>query len=375
MSSRVRRRGSLDIWPGFVDALAALLMVLIFVLLIFTLSQFFLTDALSGRDRALAQLNSQIAELAELLSLEQGDNQRLQGLVAELQAGLTQANSENQRLTADFSAASKMVEEQGQTIETQLAELSKLHGDIEALRNVRSELEAEVAALARDLTGSRREAAMQAELSDQQQAQLVLLNRQIQALQEQLSAVSSALELAQSTVRNQKLELEDLGKRLNLALASKVQQLANYRSEFFGRLKEVLGDNPDLRVEGDRFVFQSELLFATGSADLGDQGRAQVRTLANTLLEISQAIPADIDWVLRVDGHTDRRPISSPLFPSNWELSTDRALAIVKHMISLGVDPQRLAATGFGEFHPLDDRENELAYARNRRIELKLTSR
>ena len=375
MSSRVRGRSTVDIWPGFVDALAALLMVLIFVLLIFTLSQYFLTDALTGRDRALAQLNSQIAELAELLSLEQSNNVSLQGLVAELQAGLRQSQADKQRLTSDLSAAQSEVTEQDVTINRQLQELSGLRTDIEMLRQLRSELEAEVAGLATDLNDSRREASMQAELSAQQLAQLTLLNRQIKALHEQLTAVSTALELAQNTVQQQNLELEDLGKRLNLALASKVQQLANYRSDFFGRLKQVLGDNPDLRIEGDRFVFQSELLFATGSATLGDEGRAQVRRLANTLSEISREIPADIDWVLRIDGHTDHRPIKSPEFPSNWELSTDRALAIVKYMISLGVDPRRLAATGFGEFHPLDDRENELAYARNRRIELKLTSR
>ena len=375
MSSTVRGRSSANIWPGFVDALAALLMVLVFVLLIFTLSQFFLTEALTGRDRALARLNSQIAELADLLSLEQINTEKLQGLVAELQAGLSNSQSDNQRLISDLSVARSELEEQEETIEKQLQELGGLHTDIQMLRKLRAELEAEVAGLVTDLTESRREAAMQAELSDEQKAQLTLLNRQIKALHEQLTALSAALELAQSTVSKQSAEIADLGERLNLALASKVQQLVNYRSEFFGRLKKVLGNNPDLRVEGDRFVFQSELLFATGSADLGDQGRAQVRRLANTLSEISQEIPADIDWVLRVDGHTDRRPIKSAEFPSNWELSTDRALAIIKYMISLGIDPKRLAATGFGEFHPLDDRENELAYARNRRIELKLTSR
>jgi len=371
----MRGRSGVDIWPGFVDALAALLMVLVFVLLIFTLSQFFLTDALSGRDRALARLNDQIAELSELLSLERTSTRELEGEVTQLRASLNKSQSENQRLSTDLAAATGQVKAQDQTIVKQLEELTGLKTDIEMLRKVRAQLETEVAAMATDLTDSRRQASMQAELSEQQQAQLILLNRQIKALQEQLSAVSSALDLARDKVRQQDTELEDLGRRLNLALASKVQQLANYRSEFFGRLKQVLGDNPDLRIEGDRFVFQSELLFATGSASLGDQGRAQVRRLANTLTELGQKIPPDIDWVLRVDGHTDRRPIKSPEFPSNWELSTSRALAIVKYMIELGIEPKRLAATGFGEFHPLDDRDNELAYARNRRIELKLTSR
>ncbi|MCP3669949.1 MAG: OmpA family protein, partial [Gammaproteobacteria bacterium] len=156
---------------------------------------------------------------------------------------------------------------------------------------------------------------------------------------------------------------------------SKVKELSSYRSEFFGRLREVLGDHPDIHVVGDRFMFQSELLFASASADLGDAGRVQLKKLAATLKEVTAQIPSDINWILRVDGHTDRNPINTEEFPSNWELSTARALSIVTFLVAEGIAPGRLAATGFAEFHPLDSSKTTDAFSRNRRIELKLTER
>jgi chemotaxis protein MotB len=166
-----------------------------------------------------------------------------------------------------------------------------------------------------------------------------------------------------------------MGQRLNAALASKVQDLARYRSEFFGRLRKVLGDRRDIQIVGDRFVFQSEVLFASGSDSLAEGGKVQLAHLATTLKEIAEGIPDDINWVLRVDGHTDRVPISTARFPSNWELSTARAISVVKYLISQGIPPHRFAATGFGEFQPLDERDDEIAYRRNRRIEMKLDQR
>lgn len=362
------RRRSVDIWPGFVDALAALLMVVVFVLLIFTLGQFFLSDRLSGSERALARLEIQVAELGELLSLEQATTQTLSQRLATLDQTLTQTRGERDGLAGELA-------ERTEQLNARLTELAGLERDVASLRELRAELEREVLELAGSLDSARRESAVQTELAASAQAQVLLLNRQVAALRDQLTQISAALDLAEQEKQAQAQQIDDLGRRLNLAMASKVQQLEAYRSDFFGRLKEVLGDNPDLRVEGDRFVFQSELLFATGSAQLGDEGRAQVRRLANVLSEVQGQIPPDIDWVLRIDGHTDRRPITTAEFPSNWELSTDRALAIVKYLIALGINPRRLAATGFGEYHPLDTADNELAFARNRRIELKLTAR
>jgi chemotaxis protein MotB len=204
---------------------------------------------------------------------------------------------------------------------------------------------------------------------------VALLNRQIAALREQLASLSVALDVMEAENEEKEVQIADLGRRLNAALATKVQELARFRSDFFGRLRELLGDRQDIRVVGDRFVFQSEVLFASGSAELEPEGRKQLSQLASALAEIAATIPEDIDWVLRVDGHTDRRPISTPEFPSNWELSTARAISVVKFLIIRGIGPNRLAATGFGQFQPLDTGSDEIAFRRNRRIELKLTQR
>ena len=211
------------------------------------------------------------------------------------------------------------------------------------------------------------------QLGEKAQARVQLLTQQIAALREQITRLSAALDLAETQVESQQVEIAELGRRLNLALARKVEELNRYRSEFFGRLREVLGDHPSIRIVGDRFVFQSELLFPSASATLVPEGKKQLAQLAATLKTVTQEIPPDIDWILRVDGHTDRRPIRTQRFPSNWELSTARALSVVEYLVSQGIPPQRLAATGFGEFHPLDSAPGPAAYARNRRIEIKLT--
>ncbi|MFK7956995.1 MAG: peptidoglycan -binding protein [Lysobacterales bacterium] len=368
MSSRASRHRPLDIWPGFVDALAALLMVVIFVLLLFTLGQYFLTDELSGKQRALGLLEGQVAELSELLGLEKTTTAELQQRLATLSSTLASAREDSAGLQTTLTETRASLTASTDAVAT-------LNADLAALTELRDSLQKEVADLAGALDTSRRETTVQMEMSDAAQAQVVMLNRQIQALRQQLTEISGALELAQQANMTQNEEIEDLGRRLNLALATQVKKLENYRSDFFGRLKTALGDNPDLRVEGDRFVFQSELLFASGLATLEDQGKAQVRRLASVLKDIEGQIPDDIDWVLRIDGHTDTRPISSNAFPSNWELSTARALAIVRYLENVGINPRRLAATGFAEYHPIDARDNELAFARNRRIELKLTAR
>ena len=215
----------------------------------------------------------------------------------------------------------------------------------------------------------------QKELTDTAQTQLRLLNRQIMALRRQLATLATALEAAESANKEQEVQISDLGRRLNVALASKVQELARYRSEFFGRLREVLGNRQDVRIVGDRFVFQSEVLFETGSAELGEPGQRQLAQLARTLSEIAPRIPKNLPWVLQVDGHTDRVPIHTPEFPSNWELSTARAISVVRFLMDQGIAAEHLAATGFGEYQPLDPGLSADALRRNRRIELKLTQR
>jgi len=388
-----RSRQSVDIWPGFVDALAALLLVTMFVLMVFVLAQFFLGVALSGRDEALAKLDRQVAELAELLSLERGRTESLRNSVTQLSAELQSSLAAREALTAKLSAAESArdrmaadlaaereklaatIEADKETIETQLRELAALRQDIEVLRSLRAELESKLGGETARAEAAEAATAEAQAMSEEQRRQVALLNRQLLALRQQIAELSAALEASEAKAKAQQVQIADLGKRLNVALASKVAELARYRSEFFGRLRDVLGERPDIRIVGDRFVFQSEVLFASGSADLGPGGRDQLARLADTLLEVARRIPSDLDWVLRIDGHTDRLPIRTVQFPSNWELSAARAISVAKFLRSRGVPPERLVAAGFSQYHPLDDRDDEISFRRNRRIEIKLTQR
>jgi chemotaxis protein MotB len=398
-----RERVNPNTWPGFVDALATMLMVIIFLLLVFVLAQFFLSEALSGRDTALRRLQGQVDELAGLLSLERRANEDLTiniaQLSAELQASVTgsddlsatmralndravNAESRIEELNRALERAFETIEVDRDTVEAQVRELARLSRDVAALRALKEELERDAAALAVkvDAAETTREETASAlikerELSESARAQLALLNQQTAVLREEIARLNAALDASAKKDEEQQVQIASLGTRLNAALASKVQELARYRSEFFGKLRKVLGDQPGIRIVGDRFVFQSEVLFASGSAELAEEGRKQIVQVAETLKTAANQFPPDIDWVMRVDGHTDKRPIFTSEFPSNWELSTARAISVVRVLLDQGIPPRRLAAAGFAQFHPLDDREDEIAYRRNRRIELKLTQR
>ena len=435
---RTGTRRSINIWPGFVDALATLLLVIIFVLMVFMVAQYYLTTALTGRDQALERLNREVNELAELLALERAANADLRINVAQLSTELQSSIAAREQLssqlnllleernqierelqTAQTSQASlteqiaalieerenldrmlqeaenvlgvsrdelaeayKVIEADKAKIETQLAELAILKTLRDEMTEQLAQMEAALSAkeseaetLRAELETAQQSRDEQVELTTEAQSKVDLLNRQIAALRQQLARLSVALEAVEAQNKEKEVQIADLGRRLNVALATKVQELARYRSEFFGRLREVLGERQDIRVVGDRFVFQSELLFDTGSADLGEAGKAQLAQLASTLKEITAEIPDDIDWILRVDGHTDRRPIFTAAFPSNWELSNARALSVVKFLAQQGIPSNRLAAAGFGEFQPLDEGSDEIAYRRNRRIELKFTQK
>jgi chemotaxis protein MotB len=420
LATRSPRRPSIDIWPGFVDALAQLLMVIIFILLVFTAGQFYLGIALSGRDQALQQLQQQVDELANLLAIERRTTDDLRSGTVELASQLKSALADRDQLTGKLRDADAIVSADKEKIELQLRELESLRRDVAALKSVRTDLEARVAALAqqqegaatlrdrskelearlaseqektalaqkeidardirlRDL-GSRAEQADQAltaekEISRSALARVDELTDQITGLREQLARIAAALDVSQAKVKEQQGQIVELGKRLNLALVNKVEELARYRSEFFGRLREILGDRPDIRIVGDRFVFQSEVLFAPGSAELSDAAKKELTPVITALKEISAKIPTDINWILRVDGHTDRRPINNSQFASNWELSTARAISVVLFAIEQGVPAARLAAAGFGDKQPIDPVSSDDAYRRNRRIELKLTER
>jgi chemotaxis protein MotB len=472
-------RGGVDIWPGFVDALSTLLMVIIFLLVVFVLAQFFLNQLLEGRDEALQRLRTTVDQLTAQLDLERDTVAEMRLSAAQLSTDLQAAVSErddaaallarvqverdelNDRLTAAQQEQALLnqtlqemrldAEQRGQeaevaraeleelragvaadreTIELQLAQLVSLRRDIETLQRVRDDLEGQVTTLAAQLEDQRgtteelrteltqvrdRSQQLEASLASEQERtalaqreleareirleellrssadmeerltaeqrvsaealdQVRLLNQQINALRIQLASIEQALEVERQLTEEQSVTIADLSSQLNTALADKVQELSRFRSEFFGRLREVLGERQDVRIVGDRFVFQSEVLFDQGSAQIGAEGQDQLAKLADSLLQISDEIPEDLPWILRIDGHTDRRPINTPRFPSNWELSAARAIEVAKFLIQQGIPAERVAAAGFAQHQPLDDRDDEIAYRRNRRIEIKLTN-
>ncbi len=359
--SALRRRRTFDIWPGFVDALTSLIMVMIFVLLIFAIGQFVLSDSLAGKNRALESLNAKVAELAKTLSLAEDNKRALDAKVTELSASLGQASGEREQLRTGLDAAT--------------AEATKLNTDIAALTTLKQQLEAQVASLAAELDTSKTTLVKQTDLTSAASAQVELLNRQLAALNEQLAKIQAALDITNKTVAAKDVKIADLGKQLNIALANKVGELERYRSEFFGKLRAALGDRSDVKVVGDRFVVPTDILFESGSAELGPAAQERLAALALSVREIAAEIPSSIDWVLRIDGHTDKRPIHTAQFPSNWELSTARALAIVKYLVVQGIPANRVSANGFGEFQPLDRADTPEAWAKNRRIEIQLTNR
>lgn len=339
MIGRRRSRG-VDIWPGFVDALSGLVMVMVFMLLVFVLAQYFLGTALSGSEAARDRLSKEMAALVEQLSIEKKASEGLRADLARLNGQLAE-NS---------------------------AERDKLSHDIAALEALKAELEAKLAEMGDALEGEK-------STSMAARAEVALLNQQLETIRKEMARLAAALDASEKLAADQKVQIVDLGKRLNVALAGKVEELQRYRSEFFGKLREVLGNRPGIRVEGDRFVFQSEVLFDSGSAEMGIDGIEQIRALAKTLNDIAKQVPKDVPWVLRVDGHTDKRPIASGRFPSNWELSTARAITVIKTLIANGVPADRLAAAGFGEYQPLEKGDSDEALARNRRIEIRFDAR
>ncbi|AGA64849.1 Flagellar motor rotation protein MotB [Liberibacter crescens BT-1] len=333
LSSRRRRSERVvDYWPGFVDALTTLLMAIMFLLTVFVVAQFILNREINGRDKVLSRLYSQIEELTQILSLERSEKHNIEDSLQNLRASLSESEGERSRLRQMLDSAQKG----GASVENQPgAEKKKSINQIE------------------------------------------ILNQQIAALRAQIRAVEIALQASESKDKQNQGKISDLGRRLNIALAQRVQELNRYRSDFFGRLREILSKRDDIRVVGDRFVFQSEVLFPPGISDLNDAGKNEMNHLAVAVLELNKEIPPEINWVLRVDGHTDDTPFlsSNGKYADNWQLSVARAVSVVKYLLSKGVPAKRLVAAGFGEYQPLVEGFTPEARAANRRIELKLTER
>jgi chemotaxis protein MotB len=341
--ARSRREGGLNYWPGFVDALSTLVLGIIFLLTIFVVVQFYLSQEVSGKDTALSRLNALVATLNDELALEKSGKVSLEDEIARMRASLAGTESERDRLKSAAEAAG-------------------------AGAGAAAQAQSKVGELSSDLD-------LQKQVSARALAQIEVLNQQIEALRHQLAALQQALDAGEKKDQASQAKIADLGQRLNVALAQRVQELSRYRSDFFGRLREILGDRPDIRIVGDRFVFQSEVFFDAGQAVLKPEGRVEIDKIAGALADLEKQIPSDIAWVLRVDGHTDVRPIANSQFPSNWALSAARSISVVQYLIQKGISPQHLVAAGFGEYQPLDTDKTEEAYRRNRRIELKLTER
>lgn len=396
-ASRRRGGGSADYtWPGYVDALTTLLMVLIFLLSLFSVAQFTLTDTLSTRDSAIESLNKQLGSLASVLSLEKAASDSLKQDLEKLTLQLRQNQAERDRLGADLAAqrtasdalkierdqlterlTSMMAERErlAASLESSSREAAAKAGDlqkeIERQRLDLTRLAASLAAANQDKGKLFGDLTEEQKLSAEQKAAVVRLTAELAALKDELARLGTVLDAADAKAKEQQAQIVDLGQKLNRALASKVEELARYRSEFFGKLREALRGQRDLQVVGDRFVFQSEVLFPSGSAKLQEGGEKQLANVAKRLVEIAATIPKDVNWVLQVDGHTDSKAIASAQYPSNWELSAARAIAVVKFLHSEGIPNDRLVAAGYGEYQPLSSTDP----ARNRRIELKLTNR
>ncbi|MBN9033097.1 MAG: hypothetical protein BGO05_13680 [Rhizobiales bacterium 63-7] len=341
LAKNSRRDRRVDYWPGFVDALSTLLLAIMFLLTVFVLAQFILSREISGKDEVLNRLNSQINELTQLLALEKGGKQDLEDTIANLQSTLATSESERSRLQQLLDSGTGNADAANQRI-------GDLTGQLDAEKQI----------------------------SGRALSQVDLLNQQIAALRSQIAAIEQALQASEAKDQTSQAKIADLGRRLNVALAQRVQELNRYRSDFFGRLREILSDRENIRIVGDRFVFQSEVLFPSGGNELNEAGQVEMAKLASALLDLAKEIPPEINWVLRVDGHTDNVPLSgSGRYADNWELSSARATSVVKFLISKGVPANRLVAAGFGEFQPIAEGDSPEARATNRRIELKLTER
>ncbi len=453
--SRLGNRGrpSDFTWPGFVDALASLLMVFVFVLMVFVIIQANLSFRISGQDSRITALQNELLELGSLLNMERETNLQLSSELSNTQLKVTSLEGDNEQLLSQLASLQTELSDREDEIIAQQADISalssqifELEDNLESARSLADERSDEIEALIVRLTASAEAFAEQSDafnnqaiklqqsitLAKDREERISILDSKIENLnakntltQEELSEKQRLLLIAEQALLkkaeelksannasneakaeidkllasttalrleiqklsnlladkerqsiNDKIAIADLGKKLNSALATRVQDLQKFRSEFFGQLREVLKNRSEVRVVGDRFIFQSEVLFATGQANISDTGKEQLAEIASALREIEEVIPKDIPWVLQIEGHTDSDPIAdNPFFRDNWDLSTERALSVVRFLRSEGIPANRLAAAGYGEFQPIDTQNSEAAKQRNRRIELKLTQR
>ncbi len=374
IANKTRRRQVDYTWPGFVDALSSLLMVIIFVLMIFVLSQFFLSQKMSGQDEALVNLRNNLAELGELLSLERDTTTELTSQLSILEDKIKQVKNEledEKKLTKQFNNDLISKNEIINSNQNKILELQKIID--EKIQNTLL-LQSNINNLNKDV--------------EENKLELVKKNKELKANKEEINTlISASLKLKNKLTqlqallaaykakdKKEKVKTINLGKGLNSALARRVEELQKFRSDFFGRVRELIKGRKEIRIVGDRFVFQSEVLFSLGSDELGAKGKIEMKKLATTLMEIEKSLPNDIDWILQIEGHTDSLPVKKgQSYADNWELSTKRALSVLRFLIKEGINPKKLSASGFGSYQPIDSKNTEEARMKNRRIEMKIT--
>jgi len=367
IANKIRRRHVDYTWPGFVDALSSLLMVIIFVLMIFVLSQFFLSQKMSGQDEALIKLKTNLIELSELLSLERQSTTQLTSHLSILENKIVKLNN-------------KLVLENKLNIKNQ-DELVKnkvlIDFNDKKIKELEQTLDLKIKAILLSKNNMKKKNFEIVEKNDFLKASKDEINRLVSAslkLRNRLSQLQALLSVYKAKDKKDKVKTLNIGKDLNSALARKVEELQKFKSEFFGRVKELIKDRPEIRIVGDRFVFQSEVLFSPGSVEIGSKGQLEMVKLASTLMEIEKSLPTDIDWILQIEGHTDNLSVKAgQTYKDNWELSTKRALSVLRFLIKQGIKPSRLAASGYGSFQPIDKNNNINAREKNRRIEMKIT--
>ncbi|HTJ90496.1 MAG TPA: peptidoglycan-binding protein [Acidocella sp.] len=382
---RGRRNGNgLEAWPGYVDALSTLLMVTIFVLLVFVLAEAFLSSALTGSDNTIARLRDQIAALSQSLSMETSKDTTLSKELAALNAQLAAAQAQNTGLTQQLSTANSTItalNAKATGLQTQLseaqAEASSAAGRIAALQDQMATLaqqQSEASGLQQQLSTTQGKLAQAQKLTQQQQDQLALLNQQIAAMRLQLSVLQQALDAARALDAKENVQITDLGRELNEALARKVEELQQYQSAFFHAMRDALANEPNIKIVGDRFVFQSDVLFPVDQAAITPTGQKEIAQVASAVKEISQKIPPNVKWILSVDGYADSQAITGGPYHSNFDLSSARALAVLDLLVKDGVPATRLAATAMGANNPINPGITPADYAQNRRIEFRLTA-
>ncbi|HQT63403.1 MAG: flagellar motor protein MotB [Acidocella sp. 20-57-95] len=386
MARRRNGNNGLEAWPGYVDALSTLLMVIIFVLLVFVLAEAFLSSALTGSDNTINQLRSQISALSSALSLQTTKDASLQQELAALNGQLASLKSDNAALTAQLGTASAAQTAQSAQIQSLTRQLSDAQAQAQSAGARIAALQGQLAGQAQNtadagpslqdqLTETKQKLAAQTQTSQAALNEVDLLNQQLAALRLQMAVLAQALDAAQEADKKDNVQIVNLGKQLNEALARKVEELQQYRSEFFGTLRSVLANEPNIKIVGDRFVFESDVLFPVDQATLTPAGQAEIADVAKAIMKIAGKIPPNINWVLSVDGYADAQPITGGPYNSNFDLSTARSLAVLHLLVKDGVPEDRLAATGFGSANPIATGTTSQDYAQNRRIEFRLTSR